>query len=254
MPTKTSNINSDPTAYFLNQQAETSKETRDKINDYVKKLINLKGCVLCKEDYDFGERIPRILVHCGHTICTLCLQNFHKNRRARCPLCLKLIKNINTLDRLPVNHTIFSKMMEDRKDEFCRVSGRQGRFSDFTRASMPNRDKKPQNLESEISYSSGIANNAKPDNNYIGSENLYDFNKYAQPDMSQQINWDFSKIVSNEAEFKKGLLNYKNFSDKERIEAPEPVDGSIMDKRFELPEFDFGKIISLLITISYIII
>jgi len=31
-------------------------------------------------------------------------------------MCLKLIKNIETLDRLPVNHTIFAKMAEENKE------------------------------------------------------------------------------------------------------------------------------------------
>jgi len=28
-------------------------------------------------------------------------------------MCLKLVKQIDTIDRLPVNHTIFTKMAED---------------------------------------------------------------------------------------------------------------------------------------------
>lgn len=52
--------------------------------------------------------MPRILIHCGHTFCTECLIKFHKNYRVRCPLCLKLIRNIDIIDRLPINHTIFN--------------------------------------------------------------------------------------------------------------------------------------------------
>jgi len=33
-------------------------------------------------------------------------------------MCLKLIKNIDTLERLPVNHTIFSKMAEECKEDY----------------------------------------------------------------------------------------------------------------------------------------
>lgn len=77
------------------------------------KLVNLKNCVLCKEDFDFKNRIPRILIHCGHTFCTSCLNNFYKNQRVRCPLCLKLIKNLDTIERLPVNHTIFTRIANE---------------------------------------------------------------------------------------------------------------------------------------------
>lgn len=56
--------------------------------------------------------MPRILIHCGHTFCTSCLRNFHKNNRVRCPMCLKLVKQIYSIDRLPINHTIFTKMAD----------------------------------------------------------------------------------------------------------------------------------------------
>jgi hypothetical protein len=114
---KKSQIKHNPTAYFLQQSANPTTEYRDKINEFVGKLVNLKTCVLCKGDYNLNDRIPRIMIHCGHTFCSACLKNFHKNRRVRCPLCLKLIKNIDTLERLPVNHTIFSKMAEELKEK-----------------------------------------------------------------------------------------------------------------------------------------
>lgn len=65
--------------------------------------------------------ILKIKVHCGHTFCTKCLVNFYRNNRVRCPLCLKLIKNLDTIDRIPVNHTIFTKMAEklNKKNRFC---------------------------------------------------------------------------------------------------------------------------------------
>mgnify|MGYP003578112572 FL=1 len=110
-------IKHNPTAYFLQQSSNPTHENREKINELVSKLIDLKSCVLCKGEYNFNERIPRILIHCGHTFCSSCLKNFHKNRRIRCPLCLKLIKNVDNLDRLPVNHTIFSKMAEELKEK-----------------------------------------------------------------------------------------------------------------------------------------
>jgi len=47
------------------------------------------------------------MIHCGHTFCTECLIKFHKDYRVRCPLCLKLIRNIDIIERLPINHTIF---------------------------------------------------------------------------------------------------------------------------------------------------
>jgi len=115
---KNTQINNNPTAFFLQQSTNATSEHKEKINEFVKKLLNLKSCVLCKIDFNFTDRIPRILIHCGHTFCSACLKNFHKNRRIRCPMCLKLVKNIDTLERLPVNHTIFSKMAEECKEDY----------------------------------------------------------------------------------------------------------------------------------------
>jgi hypothetical protein len=102
-----------PTAFFFQQATTTNTEYKEKIDEFVGKLLNLKQCVLCRGDYNFSTRIPRILIHCGHTFCSSCLKNFYRNMRVRCPLCLKLVKNLDSVERLPVNHTIFAKMAED---------------------------------------------------------------------------------------------------------------------------------------------
>ena len=38
-------------------------------------------CGICKKKYNVGDRIPRILVNCGHTYCTSCLNGFYKNNK-----------------------------------------------------------------------------------------------------------------------------------------------------------------------------
>ena len=137
---KNTQINNNPTAFFLQQSSNPTPEHRDKINEFVSKLLNLKSCVLCKLDYNFTERIPRILIHCGHTFCSACLKNFHKNSRVRCPMCLKLVKNIDTLDRLPVNHTIFSKMAEECKEDY---------INEFIDAKVESKSKQNQYYDDE---------------------------------------------------------------------------------------------------------
>eukprot|EP01017_Pseudomicrothorax_dubius_P013757 TRINITY_DN1616_c0_g2_i2.p1 TRINITY_DN1616_c0_g2~~TRINITY_DN1616_c0_g2_i2.p1 ORF type:complete len:162 (+),score=39.50 TRINITY_DN1616_c0_g2_i2:83-568(+) len=102
-----------PTAFFFQQASAVSGEHTAKINEFVSKLLDVQKCVLCGCDYNFSSRIPRILVHCGHTFCSSCLRNFYRNMRVRCPLCLKLIKNLESIERLPVNHTIFGRMAEE---------------------------------------------------------------------------------------------------------------------------------------------
>lgn len=72
----------------------------------------LHYCHFCGEKYNVGERIPRILVHCGHTFCTECLSHLHHNYRVRCPLCRKLIKNLESVEKLPLNINVLYEVVE----------------------------------------------------------------------------------------------------------------------------------------------
>jgi RING-type zinc-finger len=86
-------------------------EVMPKINgDYESRRMNC--CLFCGEKYNVGERIPRILVHCGHTFCTECLSQLHHNFRVRCPACRKLIKNLETVERLPLNINVLYEVVE----------------------------------------------------------------------------------------------------------------------------------------------
>lgn len=109
---KTSKGFVNPTEFFFHQSLNPPTEYKEQIAEFVSKLIDLKSCVLCKSNFDLSYHLPRILIHCGHTFCTPCLRNFYRNLRVRCPLCLKLIKNIENIERLPLNHTIVSNLVE----------------------------------------------------------------------------------------------------------------------------------------------
>lgn len=73
---------------------------------------DLDKCFFCGLKYNVGERIPRILVHCGHTFCTECLSHLHHNFRVRCPLCRKLIKNLENVERLPLNINVLYEAVQ----------------------------------------------------------------------------------------------------------------------------------------------
>ena len=75
----------------------------------------LDFCQFCALKYNVGERIPRILINCGHTFCTDCLSKLERNNRVRCPLCHKLIKSLESVERLPLNMNILYEIIE--KDE-----------------------------------------------------------------------------------------------------------------------------------------
>lgn len=93
-----------PTTYFFEQAENLTDPYKEEIEKFVSKLIDKDKCQLCRNDYDLFERIPRIMIHCGHTFCTPCLTEFYmyhrplsSNKRVRCPMCLKLVKYLDTL-------------------------------------------------------------------------------------------------------------------------------------------------------------
>ena len=73
----------------------------------------LDNCGVCKKKYNIGDRIPRILVNCGHTYCTSCLTKYYHKQRIRCPCCKKLVKNLESVEQLPLNITIFGEIVQN---------------------------------------------------------------------------------------------------------------------------------------------
>jgi hypothetical protein len=78
--------------------------------DYEARRLN--KCGVCKLAYNVGDRIPRILVNCGHTWCTSCLTKYFRKNRIRCPFCLKLVKNLENVEMLPLNINIFHEVVQ----------------------------------------------------------------------------------------------------------------------------------------------
>jgi hypothetical protein len=79
--------------------------------DYQTRRLN--SCGVCKLVYNVGDRIPRILVNCGHTWCTNCLTKYFRKGRIRCPNCLKLVKNLENVEQLPLNIDIFHEIVHN---------------------------------------------------------------------------------------------------------------------------------------------
>jgi len=77
--------------------------------DYESRGLN--ACHFCGLKFNVGERIPRIIVGCGHTFCTSCLGYFLRNNRIRCPMCRKLLKGVESVDKLPLNFNILYEVV-----------------------------------------------------------------------------------------------------------------------------------------------
>ena len=64
--------------------------------------------------YNVGDRIPRILINCGHTYCTSCLSYYYheETQRIRCPFCKKLVKHLVSIENLTLNIPIFHHFLQ----------------------------------------------------------------------------------------------------------------------------------------------
>lgn len=81
--------------------------------DYESRGLDI--CQFCGLKYNVGERIPRVLVHCGHTLCTKCISELHHRDRVRCPICRKLVKQLESAERLPLNINILYEIVDKNK-------------------------------------------------------------------------------------------------------------------------------------------
>ena len=114
---KKKKFQNDPAKFFLYQDRLLSDEDRVNAASYSQSVVNLTKCSICEHDYDLQDRAPRILIHCGHTVCTSCLYLFFKDQRIRCPLCSKMIKRLKLVEVLPLNHQIYNRLINSTEYE-----------------------------------------------------------------------------------------------------------------------------------------
>ncbi len=81
------------------------------IFDYAGRKLDV--CGVCKQKYNVGDKIPRILVNCGHTFCTSCLTKFLHCEHIRCPFCKKLVNKIDNVENLPLNLNLFGEVVKN---------------------------------------------------------------------------------------------------------------------------------------------
>lgn len=76
-------------------------------------------CPLCKQTYDENARIPRILLNCGHTICSNCISNFlNTSSILKCPEDQTEYPNILSLSSFPINKALIKllhKISDNKK-------------------------------------------------------------------------------------------------------------------------------------------
>ena len=95
--------------------------------------MNLKNliCNFCEENFDNYIRTPRMIYECGHSICTICLENFLENKKNKeyffCPKDKKKISLVNSkLENFPKNFSLLmilekpdsKKSFENKKKKY----------------------------------------------------------------------------------------------------------------------------------------
>ena len=77
-------------------------------------------CPLCKQFYNEDNRIPRILLNCGHTICSDCILNsINSSKMLKCPEDSTEYQNISSQSLFPINKALIKlihKISENKKN------------------------------------------------------------------------------------------------------------------------------------------
>ena len=93
-------------------ESEKKEQSPKKIKfDYSSRKLDI--CGVCHHKFNVGDKIPRILVNCGHTFCTSCLMKYYHNTHIRCPFCKKLVKHLDNVETLPLNLSIFGEIVKN---------------------------------------------------------------------------------------------------------------------------------------------
>ena len=76
-------------------------------------------CPICKNAYDSSLHIPKILINCGHTICSFCISlKIHENEEHKiiCPNDLIIYNNITSVDLFTKNRSLLDLIEIEKKN------------------------------------------------------------------------------------------------------------------------------------------
>ena len=94
--------------YLTNLEPENNPQVIQRASQISSRILNKEMCILCKQPFDLGARMPRVAVQCGHTFCTVCVSSCIRNQKFKCPQCLSVLNGVTNPDKLPVNTSIFT--------------------------------------------------------------------------------------------------------------------------------------------------
>lgn len=84
-------------------------------------------CPICYQEYDLEQRIPMILVDCGHTICQYCLKHLIESNDLKCPLDKKAFRK-KEINAFPSNFSLKGVIEESLEWDRCKQDGEKIEF------------------------------------------------------------------------------------------------------------------------------
>jgi len=84
-------------------------------------------CSICYQGYDLDQRVPMVLVNCGHTICQYCLKQLIQENNPKCPLDKKLLRQ-RDMSQFPINFSLKGVIEEMLEWDRCREDGEKIEF------------------------------------------------------------------------------------------------------------------------------
>jgi hypothetical protein len=84
--------------------------------------LRCPACSTTYSDSDRQERLPRVLIGCGHTFCQACVANAHALDRVVCLQCNKVSTAASPCS-LPVNETLLALMrsQQAQQEHLCKT-------------------------------------------------------------------------------------------------------------------------------------
>lgn len=81
------------------------------------------SCNVCSVDYDTTKHAPRILVDCGHTLCSQCLTRILTDPKLKkCPFDNRPFNTSQTLlNNFPFNYALIALFEEENKQNLCKI-------------------------------------------------------------------------------------------------------------------------------------
>lgn len=89
------------------------------------------ACPICYEFFDQEEHIPKILIACGHTVCSCCLTNLLNPINAVCPFDKRNIEKKEVKD-FPLNYALVQMLERRLGEKICQKHNKSWLFICFT--------------------------------------------------------------------------------------------------------------------------